>query len=52
MAALAYFIVPADLVPDVLAGIGFTDDATVLMLAIQALAPHIRDDHVKRRGAF
>jgi uncharacterized membrane protein YkvA (DUF1232 family) len=47
MAALAYFIVPADFVPDLLAGIGFTDDATVLMLAVQALAPHIRDDHVK-----
>jgi uncharacterized membrane protein YkvA (DUF1232 family) len=52
MAALAYFIVPADLLPDVLAGIGFTDDATVLMLAIQSLAPHIKDDHVKAARRF
>lgn len=51
-AALAYFIVPSDFVPDVLAGIGFTDDATVLMLAIQALAPHIKDDHVKAARRF
>jgi uncharacterized membrane protein YkvA (DUF1232 family) len=52
MAALAYFIIPADFVPDLLAGIGFTDDATVLMLAIQALAPHIKDDHVQAARRF
>ncbi len=52
MAALAYFIVPTDLIPDVLAGIGFTDDATVLMLAVQALAPHIKDDHVEAARRF
>ncbi len=52
MAALAYFILPADFVPDLLAGIGFTDDATVLMLAIQALAPHIKDDHVEEARRF
>jgi uncharacterized membrane protein YkvA (DUF1232 family) len=48
MAALAYFVLPADLVPDLLAGIGFSDDATVLMLAVQALAPHIQARHVER----
>ena len=48
MAALAYFIMPADLIPDILAGIGFSDDAAVLMLAIQALAPHIKAHHVDR----
>lgn len=48
MAALAYFVLPADLVPDLLAGIGFSDDAAVLMLAVQALAPHIKAGHVER----
>lgn len=52
MAALAYFIVPADIIPDILAGVGFTDDATVLMLAIQTLAPHIKDNHVKAARQF
>ena len=33
MAALAYFVLPFDVVPDFLAGFGFTDDAAVLALA-------------------
>ena len=45
-AALAYFIMPADLIPDFIAGIGFTDDAAVLLLALQAIAPHITADHL------
>jgi uncharacterized membrane protein YkvA (DUF1232 family) len=48
IAALAYFVVPADLIPDVLAGLGFSDDATVLMMAVTALAPHIKNEHVER----
>lgn len=46
LAALAYFIVPVDLIPDVLAGVGFTDDAAVLLMVVQSLAPHIKDHHV------
>lgn len=48
LAALAYFILPADIIPDFLAGFGFSDDATVLLIAIQALAPNLRDQHVQR----
>lgn len=48
LAALAYFIMPFDAVPDVLAGIGFTDDAAVLLLAMRTLAPHITSEHVER----
>lgn len=47
--ALAYFIVPTDLVPDFIAVLGFTDDATVLALAFRSVSGHIRDDH--RRDA-
>jgi uncharacterized membrane protein YkvA (DUF1232 family) len=43
--ALAYFIVPADVIPDVVAGLGFTDDATVLTAAVTAVAGHIREPH-------
>ncbi|MCG6509270.1 DUF1232 domain-containing protein [Vibrio parahaemolyticus] len=31
--ALAYFVLPTDMVPDVLAGVGFTDDMAALTLA-------------------
>ena len=45
IAALAYFVVPTDLIPDFIASIGFTDDAAVLFVAIQTVAPHIKDGH-------
>lgn len=45
MAALAYFVMPFDIVPDLLAGIGFTDDIAVLMAAMTALRTHITPAH-------
>jgi len=45
LAALAYFIMPLDFLPDVLLGLGFTDDATVLYLAIRSVAAHLREEH-------
>jgi uncharacterized membrane protein YkvA (DUF1232 family) len=46
--ALAYFVMPADLVPDFIVGLGFTDDAAVLLLAAQTVSGHIKDPHRKR----
>ncbi len=43
--ALAYFVLPIDLVPDVIAWLGFTDDAAVLYAAIRTVAPHIKNRH-------
>jgi uncharacterized membrane protein YkvA (DUF1232 family) len=43
--ALGYFVMPADMVPDVLALVGFTDDIAVLTAAIAAVRPHIKDSH-------
>ncbi|MCB9944523.1 MAG: DUF1232 domain-containing protein [Geminicoccaceae bacterium] len=43
--AVAYFILPFDMIPDVIAGLGFTDDATVLATVITLFSRHIRDDH-------
>ena len=50
--ALAYFIVPTDLIPDFIVGVGYTDDATVLFSLLQAFAPHITDTHVERARSF
>ncbi len=43
--ALAYFVLPADVIPDVLPVIGYTDDAAVLAAAIQLVASHITPEH-------
>ena len=44
-AALAYFVVPLDIVPDFLAVIGFGDDLAVITAAIAAIGPNIKDRH-------
>jgi uncharacterized membrane protein YkvA (DUF1232 family) len=44
-AALAYFVMPADLIPDVVIALGFTDDAVVLAAALRTLGAHIRPRH-------
>jgi uncharacterized membrane protein YkvA (DUF1232 family) len=43
--ALAYFLLPTDMVPDFLAGIGFTDDASVLAAALAAVGRHLQPKH-------
>ena len=45
LAALGYFVMPIDLVPDVIVGLGFTDDATVLMTALGVVGSHIQPEH-------
>lgn len=48
VAALAYFIMPADAVPDIIAGLGFTDDAAVFWAAWNAVRSHVTDAHTNR----
>jgi uncharacterized membrane protein YkvA (DUF1232 family) len=48
MGALAYFVLPVDVIPDFIAGFGFTDDATVLYAAIRSVSRYITDDHRTR----
>jgi uncharacterized membrane protein YkvA (DUF1232 family) len=43
--ALAYFVLPADFIPDVLPVIGYTDDAAVLAAAIKLVSSHITPHH-------
>lgn len=45
LAALAYFIVPFDAVPDLMPALGFTDDAAILATAIRMVAGHIGERH-------
>jgi uncharacterized membrane protein YkvA (DUF1232 family) len=45
LGALAYFILPLDSVPDILAGIGFSDDAAVLLATISMVRSHITPVH-------
>nr|WP_249123462.1 MULTISPECIES: YkvA family protein [unclassified Bradyrhizobium] len=45
LGALAYFILPFDVIPDVMPLLGFTDDAAVLATVIRLVANHIRPDH-------
>lgn len=50
--ALGYFICPIDLIPDIMIGTGFLDDASILMFALTTIScsitPEIRLDARKR----
>jgi uncharacterized membrane protein YkvA (DUF1232 family) len=44
-AALAYFVAPFDLIPDILAIVGFGDDMAVLLAVAATLKGNITDEH-------
>ena len=44
MGALAYLVLPADVVPDVLPVIGYSDDITVIAYALWQALPYIDDE--------
>jgi uncharacterized membrane protein YkvA (DUF1232 family) len=43
--ALAYFVLPFDMVPDMMPMLGFADDAAVLATALRLVASHLRPEH-------
>jgi uncharacterized membrane protein YkvA (DUF1232 family) len=45
LAALAYFVLPVDIIPDVFVGIGFSDDIAVFSAAFAMVSRHIRPGH-------
>lgn len=45
LGALAYFVMPFDLIPDVLALVGFSDDIAVLTAAFAAISGQIKEKH-------
>jgi uncharacterized membrane protein YkvA (DUF1232 family) len=45
LAAIAYFILPTDFIPDVIVGFGFADDAALLTGVLSLVATHITPEH-------
>jgi uncharacterized membrane protein YkvA (DUF1232 family) len=45
LGAIAYFVLPTDLIPDYIPVIGYTDDAAVLATAVNLVAAHITPHH-------
>jgi len=45
LGALAYFVLPTDAIPDVFAGIGFTDDAAVIAALLSTLGATLKPRH-------
>ena len=45
LGALAYFVLPIDAIPDIFAGIGFTDDAAVIAALLATLGANIKRRH-------
>ncbi len=51
LGALAYFVLPVDAIPDIFAGIGFTDDAAVIAALIATLGANIKRRHKDQADA-
>jgi uncharacterized membrane protein YkvA (DUF1232 family) len=47
-AALGYFVLPVDALPDFILGVGFTDDLTVLVTALALIRTHMKPEHYDR----
>jgi len=45
LAAIVYFILPFDLIPDIIAGLGFADDAALLTAVLALVSSHITPTH-------
>lgn len=43
--ALAYLVLPLDVIPDVLVAVGFSDDITVLAAVLAMATAHIKPEH-------
>ncbi|MDQ0318020.1 uncharacterized membrane protein YkvA (DUF1232 family) [Pararhizobium capsulatum DSM 1112] len=48
LGALAYFVLPFDVIPDVFAFVGFSDDIAVLTAAFAAISGQIKEEHYIR----
>lgn len=52
LAALAYFVLPTDAIPDVLPAIGFTDDAAVIAALIAIVGKNLKPRHKDEAKTF
>ena len=51
-AALAYFILPADAIPDILPIVGLSDDVSVLAAALTAISAHVTAEHRQKAHSW
>lgn len=51
LGAVAYFVMPFDFLPDLLAVLGYADDLAVVTAAIRLVLPHVTDAHRARARA-
>ena len=51
LGALAYFVMPVDAIPDIFAGIGFTDDAAVIAAVLATLGAQVKRQHREQAEA-
>ncbi|MEH0198897.1 YkvA family protein [Caulobacter sp. CCNWLY153] len=51
-AALAYFVLPTDAIPDVLPALGFTDDAAVIAALLAIVGKNLKARHKDAAQAF
>lgn len=49
--ALGYLILPADMIPDILPGIGYGDDWSALVAALGTVTAYIKDEHKSKAAA-
>ena len=52
LAALAYFVLPTDAIPDVFPVVGFTDDAAVIAAMIALVGANVKAAHRERAKAM
>ncbi len=50
--ALGYFILPVDLIPDVIPVVGYSDDLGALIAALGTVAAYVKDEHKEKAAAL
>jgi uncharacterized membrane protein YkvA (DUF1232 family) len=49
--ALGYLILPTDLIPDIIPGIGYGDDWGAIVAALATVAAYVKDEHKAKAAA-
>lgn len=49
--ALGYLVLPMDLIPDVIPGVGYSDDLGALVAALGTVAAYVKDEHKSKATA-